>query len=398
MKDAKASSGQSRFGPEIPLIDLRRQHRALQPKMFAALRQVFDSSVFVMGPNVRAFEEEMARFCEVKHAVAVASGTDALMLSLAALGIKHGDEVLVPSFTYTATAAAVCHLGARPVFVDCLPHGFNLDPADAQRRITPRTRAIIPVHLYGEAAPMAEILALAQHHDLYVVEDVAQAAGGRWEGKMLGTLGHTGCFSFYPTKNLAGCGEGGMVTTNDDDVADRVRLLRQQGDAAAVGGPKYAHQAVGYNSRLDELQAAILRTKLPHLESWNGFRQEYARQYCSRLKGSGIGLPALSRDDSHVYCLFTLRCAQRDEVKRHLRERRIGTEIYYPLPLHLQKAYRYLGYQEGDLPVSETLSTQVLSIPIYPELTSEQIDRVSDAILEFMHGRARIETEEAIGR
>lgn len=398
MKDAKASSGGSGFGLEIPLIDLRRQHRALQTKMFAALRQVFDSSVFVMGPNVRAFEEEMARFCEVKHAVGVASGTDALTLSLAALGIKHGDEVLVPSFTYTATAAAVCHLGARPVFVDSLPHGFNLDPADAQRRITPRTRAIIPVHLYGEAAPIAEILELAQHHDLYVVEDVAQAAGGRWEGKMLGTLGHAGCFSFYPTKNLAGCGEGGMVTTNDDDVADRVRLLRQQGDASAVGGPKYTHPAVGYNSRLDELQAAVLRTKLPHLESWNRFRQDHARQYCSRLKDAGIGLPALSRDGSHVYCLFTLRCAQRDDLRRYLQEHRIGTEIYYPLPLHLQEAYRDLGYQEGDLPVSEMLSTQVLSIPVYPELTSEQVDRVSDAILESVHGRARIGTEEAVGR
>ncbi len=351
-----------------------------------------------MGPNVRAFEEEMARFCEVKHAVGVASGTDALTLSLAALGIEPGDEVLVPSFTYAATAAGVCHLGARPVFVDSLPDGFNLDPADAERRITPRTRAIIPVHLYGEAAPMKEILELAEAHNLYVVEDVAQAAGGRWQGKMLGSLGDTGCFSFYPTKNLAACGDAGMVTTNDDAAAERVRLLRQQADGSVLGGPKYVHPAVGYNSRLDEMQAAILRVKLPHLESWNRFRQRHAGQYRELLRDSGVGLPARSRDGSHVYCLFTVRCAQRDSLRHHLRERGIGTEVYYPLPLHLQEAYRDLGHREGDLPVSEMLCKQVISIPVYPELSSEQVDRVAEAILEFVRGPAKVGTEEAIGR
>ena len=397
MREVKAGRARSCSGVEIPLIDLRTQHRALQPRLFAALRQVFDSSVFVMGPNVLAFEEEMERFCEVKHAVGVASGTDALTLSLAALGIQRGDEVLVPSFTYAATAAGVCHLGARPVFVDSLPDGFNLDPQDAERRITPRTRAIIPVHLYGEAAPMGRIMELAEAHSLYVVEDVAQAAGGRWEGKALGSLGHAGCFSFYPTKNLAGCGDGGMVITNDDKVAERVRLLRQQADASVLGGQKYVHPAVGYNSRLDEFQAAILRVKLPHLDSWNRFRQKHARHYRTRLRDSGVGLPASSRDGSHVYCLFTVRCAQRDELRRHLWECGVGTEIYYPLPLHLQEAYRDLGYREGDLPVSETLCKQALSIPVYPELTVEQVDRVSDAILEFIHSRAEAQTEEAVG-
>ncbi|UCC69030.1 MAG: DegT/DnrJ/EryC1/StrS family aminotransferase [Armatimonadota bacterium] len=397
MKEVKAGRARSCSGVEIPLIDLRSQHRALQPRLFAALRQVFDSSVFVMGPNVRAFEEEMACFFEVKHAVGVASGTDALTLSLAAFGIQPGDEVLVPSFTYAATAAGVCHLGARPVFVDSLPDGFNLDPGDAERRITPRTRAIIPVHLYGEAAPMKEILELAEAHGLYVVEDVAQAAGGRWDGKLLGSLGHAGCFSFYPTKNLAGCGDGGMVITNDDTVAERVRLLRQQADASMVGGQKYVHPAVGYNSRLDELQAAVLRVKLPHLESWNRFRQKHARRYRARLRDSGLGLPARSRDGSHVYCLFTLRCAQRDELRQHLWECGVGTEIYYPLPLHLQEAYRDLGYREGDLPVSETLCKRALSIPVYPELTPEQVDSVADAILEFIHSRAEAKTEEAVG-
>lgn len=382
---------------EIPLIDLRQQHRALQHNIYAALRQVFDSTAFVNGPNVRAFEEEMARFLEVKHAVGVASGTDALNLSLDALGIKPGDEVLVPSFTYAATAAAVWHLGATPVFVDSLPGGFNLDPEDTARRITPRTRAIIPVHLYGEAAPMAEIADLARAHNLFVVEDVAQAAGGSWEGNRLGSIGHTGCFSFYPTKNLAACGDGGMITTNDDEVADRVRLLRQQADASVLGGQKYTHPAVGYNSRLDEIQAAILRVKLPHLDSWNRLRQEHAERYRSRLRDSGIVLPEANRNGSHVYCLYTIRCERRDELRKWLRACGVGFELYYPLPLHLQEAYRGLGYQEGDLPWAERLSRECLSIPLYPELTAEQVDRVADVILEFMGGKAKVEAEEAVG-
>jgi len=387
-----ASAGSARrLG--IPLIDLRPQHRGLQPRIMAALRQVFDSSVFVIGPNVLAFEEEMARFCGVKHAVGVASGTDALTLSLAALGIKPGDEVLVPSFTYAATAAAVCHLGARPVFVDSLPEGYNLDPADAARRVTRRTRAMIPVHLYGEAAPMDEIMALAQAHGLYVVEDVAQALGGQWNGVMLGSLGNAGCFSFYPTKNLAGCGDGGMVITNDEALAAQVRLLRQQADASVLGGRKYYHPTVGFNSRLDEVQGAILRVKLPHLEGWNRLRMQHAERYRWLLRDSGLGLPATSKDGSHVYCLYTVRCPRRDELRSHLLERGIGNEIYYPMPLHLQEAYRGLGYQEGDLPIAEQLAREVLSIPIYPELTDEQIDRVAASILEFVSEQAAVGRE-----
>jgi dTDP-4-amino-4,6-dideoxygalactose transaminase len=381
---------------EIPLIDLRQQHRALQHKIYAALRHVFDSSVFVMGPNVRAFEEEMASFLEVKHAIGVASGTDALNLSLDALGIKAGDEVLVPSFTYAATAAAVEHLGARPVFVDSLPDGFNLDPADAARRITPSTRAIIPVHLYGQAAPMDEVMALAKKHHLFVVEDVAQAAGGLWEGQRLGTLGDTGCFSFYPTKNLAACGDAGMVTTNDDEIADRIRLLRQQADASVLGGQKYTHPAVGYNSRLDEMQAAILRVKLPHLDSWNRLRQEHAQRYRAQLRDSGMLLPGLDRNGSHVYCLFTLRCRDRDELRAWLREHGIGCEIYYPLPLHMQEAYRRLGYREGDLPQAERLSKECLSIPVYPELSVEQLDRVAGVLQAFEESRTGGKTKETV--
>ncbi len=395
MDKLNAGSG-SAPSVEIPLIDLRQQHRALQHKIYAALRNVFDSSVFVIGPNVRSFEEEMASFLEVKHAIGVASGTDALNLSLDALGIKPGDEVLVPSFTYAATAAAVSHLGATPVFVDSLPNGFNLDPADAARRVTSKTKAIIPVHLYGEAAMMGEILELAQAHNLYVVEDVAQAAGGWWNGTRLGTLGHMGCFSFYPTKNLAGCGDGGMVTTNDDELADRIRLLRQQADASVLGGQKYTHPTVGYNSRLDEMQAAILRVKLPHLDSWNRLRQMHAEQYRYKLRGSGLALPAQNRNGSHVYCLYTLRVSQRDAMKAWLRENRIGCEIYYPRPLHLQEAYQSLGYQEGDLPEAERLSQESLSIPVYPELTERQLDRVVEALTTFL-AKETIRAEETVG-
>jgi len=393
----KAKSGR-RCAPvvEIPLIDLRQQHRALQHNIYAALRHVFDSSVFVMGPNVRAFEEEMSRFLEVKHAIGVASGTDALNLSLDALGIKPGDEVLVPSFTYAATAAAVCHLGATPVFADSLPDGFNLDPADAARRITPKTKAIIPVHLYGEAAPMDEIMKLARAHDLYIVEDVAQAVGGFWKERRLGSLGDTGCFSFYPTKNLAACGDAGMVVTNDDELAKRVRLLRQQADASVIGGEKYTHPAVGYNSRLDEIQAAILRVKLPHLDSWNALRQQHSQRYRRRLKDLGLVLPDRSRNGSHVYCLYTIRCERRDELRAWLRDHRIGFGAYYPLPLHLQEAYRGLGYQEGDLPNAERLSRECLSIPIYPELTADQVDQVADVIQEFVGKRAAIQERETV--
>jgi dTDP-4-amino-4,6-dideoxygalactose transaminase len=394
----KTNGGSMAPVTEIPLIDLRQQHRALQHKIHAALRSIFDSCVFVMGPQGRAFEEEIAHLLEAKHAIGVGSGTDALRLSLAALGVKPGDEVLVPSFTFAATAAAVCHVGATPVFVDSLPDGFNLDPADAARRLTPRTKAIIPVHLYGEAAQMGEVLALARAHHLFIVEDVAQAAGGYWQGQRLGTLGDTGCFSFYPTKNLAACGDAGMVTTNDDGLAARIRLVRNQADASVLGGMKYTHPVVGYNSRLDEMQAAILRVKLPHLDSWNRLRQRHAEQYRKRLENSGLVLPAPSRGGSHVYCLYTVLCERRNALRQWLREHRIGCENYYPLPLHLQEAYQALGYKEGDLPHSERLARQCLSIPMYPELPVERLQRVADAIMAFVQGGEIITAEETVGR
>jgi len=391
------SGGEPAASAGVPLVDLRPQHWSLQSKIIVALREVFaNPSGFILGPNVKAFEAEMAAFLGVNHAIGVASGTDALTLSLMALGISPGDEVLVPSFTYTATAAGVCHMGAIPVFVDSLPGGFNLDPSDAERRITPRTRAIIPVHLYGEAAPMGDLLALANAHRLRVVEDVAQAAGGKWQGKRLGSLGDTGCFSFYPTKNLAACGDAGMVTTNDAELADRIRLLRAQADASVLGGKKYHHPTVGFNSRLDEIQAAILRVKLPHLDSWNRARCSHAQTYGEQLKDTGLMLPSVSRDGSHVYGVYTLRSALRDALRTHLQAQGIGTVTYYPLPLHLQEAYSYLGYKTGDLPVCEQLAQEVLSLPIYPELTPEQLAVVTGAILEFLDERTHLITQETV--
>jgi dTDP-4-amino-4,6-dideoxygalactose transaminase len=385
-EDNPGSGGAVAQALEVPLFDLQAQHRPLRGEIAAALAQVFESARFVMGPHVAAFEQEMARYCGVRNAVGVASGTDALMLSLAALDVQAGDEVLVPSFTYTATAAAVCHLGARPVFVDSLPDGFNLDPESAARRITGRTKAIIPVHVYGEAAPMAEILSVARKHGLHVIEDVAQAAGGRYGGRALGSLGIAGCLSFYPTKNLAGCGDGGMVVTDDDRLAERVRLLRQQADASVLGGRKYFHPEVGFNSRLDELQAAVLRVKLPHLDAWNEARRRHAERYHDLLLGSGVRLPAPSVEGSHVYCLYTVRSRRRDALRAHLRDRGVGTEIYYPLPLHLQQAYRATGGREGDHPVAEGLAREVLSIPVYPELSEQQVGWVARAIREFAAG------------
>lgn len=397
MREAKPGPGQSKAHRiEIPLIDLRPQHRALQHKIIAAIRQVFDSSVFVTGPNVLAFEEEMSLFCETKYAIGVASGTDALTLSLAALDIEPGDEVLVPSFTYAATAAAVCHLGARPVFVDSLPDGFNIDPADAALRVTRRTKAIIPVHLYGEAVEMDQITDLAEAHDLYVVEDVAQAAGAKLGDRRLGSIGHAGCFSFYPTKNLAGCGDGGMIVTNDQRVARQARLLRQQADASVLGGQKYHHPTVGYNSRLDELQAAILRVKLPHLDSWNKLRAQHADRYHRLLRRANVLLPPAAPKGSHAYCIYTLRHPQRDRLRRHLSDHGIGSEIWYPLPLHLQEAYSGLGYREGDFPVAERLAKEVLSIPIYPELTNERIDTVAKAIIDFVGEQQPVRQEEKV--
>ena len=388
--DTKSAAASPRI--EIPLVDLKACHRLLREQILAAIAGVLDSSAFILGNNVRQLEEKLARFLGARFAVGVASGTDALKLSLVALGVGEGDEVLLPSFTYAATAAAVRHLRAIPVFLDSEPGGYNLDLDQLEAKIGPRTKAILPVHLFGECLDMPRLMSIARAHKLKVIEDVAQALGACWPAdpaagrpsRAAGTFGEVGCFSFYPSKNLGGCGDGGLIVTDDEQTAGRLRLLRHQADESVRGGAKYTHETLGYNSRLSEIQAAALLVKLPHLEEWNRRRIAIAGRYLDHLRETGLGLPRPPRDSSHVYCLFTITTPRRDELCRHLRERGIQSLVYYPRPLHLQGVHRDLGYRPGDLPNCERLSREVLSLPIYPELADEQVDRVAEAVLGFV--------------
>jgi len=388
----------------IPILDLTRQYRAIQSEIDAAIRRVLESGRFILGPEVEAFETEIAEYLGVKHAIGVASGTDALFLSLKALGIGPGDGVIVPSFTFFATAGVVVNVGATPIFADIDPQTFNLDPTDVRRILTtdsgPRTppKAVIPVHLYGQPADMDEIMAIAQEHNLYVIEDAAQAIGAEYSRprtthhgphttdhaptRKAGTIGHLGCFSFFPTKNLGAYGDGGLVVTNDDELAEKVRMLRVHGSK-----PKYYHHLVGTNSRLDTLQAAILRVKLRYLDAWTAARQRIAARYDELLSDVGdIGLPYRAPDRTHIFHQYTIRIpnGRRDALQKYLKENEIGTQVYYPLPLHLQPCFQHLGYKEGDLPESERASQEVLSLPMFPELTEEEQNYVAQKIHDFV--------------
>lgn len=375
---------------KIPMLDLTRQYHALEHEIEAALRRVLDSGRFILGPEVQAFEQEVAEYLGVKHAVGVASGTDALWLALKALGIGPGDGVIVPSFTFFATAGAVVNVGAMPVFADIDPQTFNLDPDDVRRVLTENRnpqihiRAIIPVHLYGQPAEMDEIMTIANEYGLYVIEDTAQAIGAEYKGRKVGTIGHLGTFSFFPTKNLGAYGDGGLVVTNDDEWAEKVRMLRAHGSK-----PKYYHHLVGTNSRLDALQAALLRVKLPHLPAWIEARQALAEQYAQRLAGlPDLVLPHRAQGRTHVFHQYTVRVlgGKRDALQAYLTQQRIGTAIYYPLPLHLQPCFADLGYLEGDLPESERASREVLSLPMFPELTAEEVEHVSKHLAAGLKG------------
>jgi dTDP-4-amino-4,6-dideoxygalactose transaminase len=363
----------------IPILDLKAQYQSIKDEVDAAVSGVMASGHFVLGPNVKALENEVARYVSCQYGVGVASGSDALRLSFAALGIGPGDEVITTPFTFVATANTISHAGARPVFVDIDPRTFNIDPAKIESAIAERTRAIVPVHLYGQPAEMDEILDIAQRHNLYVIEDCAQAIGAEDGGRRVGSFGDVACFSFYPTKNLGAYGDGGMVTTNNPDIAERVDVLRRQG-----GKTKYYHEVLGFNSRLDEMQAALLRVKLRHLDDWQAGRQRVAARYGELLGDLGVEIPYVRPDVTHVYHQYTIRVPRRDELSQYLNERGIGTMIYYPLPLHLQGLYQDLGYREGSLPVSEGAGREVLSLPMYPELTEEQIQTVAGAIGEFL--------------
>jgi len=363
----------------VPLIDLVRLHQSIKPEIDEAISRVFQHGGFILGGEVKAFESAMAEKCGTAEAVGLASGSDALLLALHALGIGPGDEVIVPTFTFFATASAVSRLGARPVFGDIDARDYNLDVEKAAKLITPRTKAILVVHLYGQMPDMVALRMLTWDRGLYLVEDAAQAVGATYEGVQAGACGDIGCFSFFPTKNLGAAGDGGMAVTDDTALAERVRLLRGHG-----AHPKYFHQIVGYNSRLDALQAAILRVKLGHLDDWTTARRAHAVVYDRELSGVGdLVLPARTCGAYHIFHQYTVATARRDALRAHLSQRKIGTEVYYPLPLHLQQCYAYLGGRAGDCPVAERAAQRALSLPIFPEMTESEQGEVIDAIKGF---------------
>jgi dTDP-4-amino-4,6-dideoxygalactose transaminase len=368
---------------KVPLLDLRAQQKPLRRKIDQAVARVFDSTAFVLGAEVAALESEIAAYSNCRFAVGCASGSDALLLALMAFDIKAGDEVITTAFSFFATVSAVTRLGAIPVFADIDPRTYNLNAAQVADKITSRTKAILPVHLFGQCAETIEIKQLADAHKIPIIEDAAQAIGAEEHGLRAGEIGAIGCFSFYPSKNLGAAGDGGILTTNDENLAHKLKILRVHGSQT-----KYYHKFVGLNSRLDNLQAAILRVKLPHLDAWTKGRQQnaakYRRLFAKYNLTEKIGLPFERENVRHIYNQFTIRVPEkRDELKSFLAQNEIGTDIYYPVPLHLQECFRYLGGNLGDLPETERAAAEVLSLPIYPELTDEQINYVAAKIAEF---------------
>ena len=387
------------FLPQVGLLALDRQYAALREEIKAAIERVCDSGRFVLGPDVADLETELARLLGVPHAISCASGSDALLLALMALDIKPGDEVILPAYTFFATASAVTRLGAVPIFADIDPATYLVSPADVKRKISRRTKAIIPVHLFGRTADMDALLDVAKGAGLPVVEDAAQSILSSWHGRCTGGLGDVGCFSFYPTKNLGGIGDGGFMTTTRDDLAAKLKLLRVHGME-----PRYYHQVVGINSRLDSIQAAVLRVKLPHLDTWTTSRQENASRYAALFAGYDLGghvtVPTDEPRGRHVWNQFVIRVAggQRDALRTHLTKCGVGTEIYYPVPLHLQKCFAHLGWGVGDLPETERAAHETLALPIYPELRSEEQATVVGRIAEFFHAPSlRRQVEERTG-
>lgn len=364
-------------------LDLRAQFAEIRDEVMAAIIKVMESQIFILGNEVQSFEQEFTQAFDARFAISCASGSDALVLALMAAGIGAGDEVITTPFTFVASAGSIARVGAKPVFVDIDPVTFNLNAAEIPAAITPKTRAIMPVHLFGLSADLAQITKIAQENGLIVVEDAAQAVGAKFDGSYVGNIGHFGCFSFFPSKNLGGAGDGGLVTTTDVALAERLKLLRVHGSRK-----KYQHEILGTNSRLDALQAAILRVKLRHLEKWTVARQSHAQRYRELFEQFGLtqlvaAPPEPSAGYRHVYNQFSIRCQERDGLRDFLRASGIPTEIYYPSPLHLQPAFSYLGYQAGQFPQSEQVSSQVLALPVFPELTESQQTSVVQAIANF---------------
>lgn len=389
----------------IPLIDLRAQYNSISKELDKATMDVLSSAAYIMGKNVTEFEKEFAKYIETKHAISVGNGTDALVIALKALGIGEGDEVITSTFTYFASAECISAVGAIPVFVDVEKDTFNIDPSKIEEKITKKTKAIIPVHIFGQSADMDKINEIAKKHNLKVIEDACQAVGAKYKGKMIGTLSDVACFSFFPTKNLSCAGDGGMIVTSDDNIATIAKALRthgsgetgqkaynllnniteeivtsKTGDDTVYNPLKYYNYLIGYNSRLDAIQAAILRVKLPELDKWNSRRREIAKIYNEELNGCDVVTPIVREENESVYHQYVLQCDNREDMLSKLKEKGIATGVYYPVPLHLQKVYTDLGYKEGDMPMAEYLSHRTFAIPVYPELNEEQIQYIVDSI------------------
>ncbi|MCS7052632.1 MAG: DegT/DnrJ/EryC1/StrS family aminotransferase [Ignavibacterium sp.] len=387
---------------KVPLLDLKPQYKSIKKELDEAILRVSESQQFILGNEVSKMEEEFENYLNCKHAYGVSSGTDALLLALMAIDIKPEDEVIVPTYSFFATAGVVARLFAKPIFVDNDPITFNIDPQDVKKKITSKTKAIIPVHLFGQSAEMNEIMKLAEEYNLIVIEDAAQAIGTQYkDGRFVGTIGHIGCFSFFPSKNLGCFGDGGLITTNDDKLAEIIRIKRVHG-----GEPKYYHKVIGGNFRLDALQAAVLRVKLPYLQSWTDKRKYNANLYNKLFIEAGLAeepgrikfdannkvlLPKAIYENIqdlknyHIYNQYIIRVEKRDELREFLTKNEIGTEIYYPVPFHLQECFAYLNHKKGDFPISEFSADTSLAIPIYPELTEEQISYVVQKIKEFFN-------------
>jgi dTDP-4-amino-4,6-dideoxygalactose transaminase len=366
----------------IPFVDLRAQYHAIKVEIDTAIGRVLESCQFVLGDEVTGFEREFAAFCNVREAIAVNSGTSALHLALLAAGVGPGDEVITVPFTFVATVAAIRYTGARPVFVDIEPRSFTIDVDQLEAAITPRTKAILPVHLYGQAADMGPIMETARRRSLVVIEDAAQAHGAEYKGRRVGSIGDLGCFSFYPGKNLGAYGEGGIVVTNDSGRARAIRMLRDWGQDR-----QYHHALQGYNYRMDGIQGAVLRVKLRHLETWTRARRAHAARYDTLLADSGVRTPSAMPDRRHVYHIYAVRTAERDRVQRELHAQGIQTGIHYPIPVHLQHAHADLGYGPGDFACSEEVAREVLSLPLYPEMSDLQRDLVASVL----RSRSRLE-------
>jgi dTDP-4-amino-4,6-dideoxygalactose transaminase len=363
---------------KVPLLDLKAQYATIRDEVAQAIDEVCESQAFALGPAVAEFEKNVAAYCNSKFAIGVSSGTDALLISLMALGVKPGDEVITTPFTFFATAGSVVRVGAKPVFVDIDPGTFNIDPSAIEEKITEKTKAIIPIHLFGQVAVMELITEIARGHNLAVIEDAAQAIGASRNGTIAGNFGDCGCFSFYPTKNLGCFGDGGLVTTNDEETADQVKILRNHGQ-----DPVYFYRIIGGNFRLDGIQGAVLDVKLKYLDRWNEKRRQNAALYDSLLADSPVKTPKIDAGNVSIYHQYTIAAPERDKLREFLAENDVGSAVFYPKPLHLQDCFRELGYKRGDLPAAEKACNEVLSLPVYPELSQDQIEHVAATVLKY---------------